>query len=251
VLPKSTDQVRAIPWHESNLLWGSLGLFGAVVFTVVAAMMHDPRWLLILALPFGIMAVWSLLKGLGWRPWTYIPGAILVGFILLEVSTLLNPKILEQGRPNFAISAPETMKTPPELKAQLGTEYSTRVIIRNTGKHIATNLYNKHITVDQDFKIKPQIVDASKGNDIAVGDSGVYNFGINFPFGELLPTYFVFAVKYQDKEVPSPKIFCQIWYFKQVGGTNEEPPLHFNDATIPERENIFNHLKEELKDYQE
>jgi len=31
-------------------------MFGAVLFTVVAAMTHDPRWLLMLAWPFGIIA---------------------------------------------------------------------------------------------------------------------------------------------------------------------------------------------------
>jgi hypothetical protein len=48
------------PWYESNLLWGSVSLFLAIVFTVIAAMVKDLRWLLLLALPFGCLALWSV-----------------------------------------------------------------------------------------------------------------------------------------------------------------------------------------------
>jgi hypothetical protein len=49
---------------ERNSFWGSLSLGIGIVLTVVAAMKHDIRWLLILAGPFFLLALWALVKQL-------------------------------------------------------------------------------------------------------------------------------------------------------------------------------------------
>jgi hypothetical protein len=81
--PSSKNMLSTIPWYESNILWGSIGIFGAVTLTVVAAMKHDLRWLLLLAWPFGVLAVWVLLSGLHWRRSLVFVGALLCPSIIL------------------------------------------------------------------------------------------------------------------------------------------------------------------------
>ena len=49
----------ALPWYQSTLLWASISIFAAIVLTVVAAMMKDLRWLLIIAWPFACLAAWE------------------------------------------------------------------------------------------------------------------------------------------------------------------------------------------------
>jgi hypothetical protein len=102
--------------------------------------------------------------------------------------------------------------------------------------------------VDQRFQIKPRVLDGSKGNEFPAGTGSVYYTDINFP-PVIVPSYLVFAIKYQDKEVSFSKTFSQIWYFKQPGGTDKAPPLHFLEPSILEREAIINQLKQELEDY--
>lgn len=59
---KSIQPSELIPWYEGTLLWGAIGLFGAIVLVVVAAVLRDLRWLLILAWPFGCLAAWAGFK---------------------------------------------------------------------------------------------------------------------------------------------------------------------------------------------
>ena len=51
------------PWWEGTLFWGTLGIFGGVVFGVLA-MVTDLRWLLVFAWPFGCLAAWAAIKGI-------------------------------------------------------------------------------------------------------------------------------------------------------------------------------------------
>lgn len=49
----------AVPWYESNLLWGPLALAAAILLTVVPALKHDLSWLLWLAWAcFGVVIWW-------------------------------------------------------------------------------------------------------------------------------------------------------------------------------------------------
>lgn len=157
----------------------------------------------------------------------------------------------EAGRPDFEILGdPELIKATPELKAQFNSEYVFQITIVNKGKHSAINLENRLILVDQQFQAKQPIVsEGSKGNEIPPLNHSTYLAGRNF-VGQVAPTFSVFAIKYQDKEAQASKPFFQTWYFKQIGGTAEAPPLHFSETTIQERESILSYLREKLKGFQ-
>src|ERR1035441_287140 len=63
-VPADTPKVQsAVPWYESTALWGALGAAVAIVLVVVAAMVKDLRWLLIVAWPFFCLAGWAALRG--------------------------------------------------------------------------------------------------------------------------------------------------------------------------------------------
>jgi hypothetical protein len=242
----ATEKIRL--FLESRITWG-------VVTLVLAAIAYSGRVtvtisyiLLFIAFLIGSFQIFrSDLRG---RNRIFFCIALAVGILL--ITWWIRPKATKITRPYFTTSTPETIKVTPELKPKLQYEsdYVTQITIKNVGDHGACNLYNRQITVDQNFKIQPNIVDGSKGNEISAGDSSAYSIGLSFK-PTILPTYFIFAIKYQDKDVSTPKIFSQVWYYKQRGGTSEAPPLGFSDTLIPERENIREHLKEELKDYQE
>lgn len=51
-------------WHQSTLLWGALSVAITVILTVVAAMVKDFRWLLIVAFPFCCVAIWEIFKAI-------------------------------------------------------------------------------------------------------------------------------------------------------------------------------------------
>jgi hypothetical protein len=53
-------ETKPSPWYHSTLLWGAVGVFGTIVFGVVAAMTKDVRWALAGALPFASMAIWEI-----------------------------------------------------------------------------------------------------------------------------------------------------------------------------------------------
>lgn len=153
------------------------------------------------------------------------------------------------NRPYFAFYGPEIINATPELKAQFGTDYVVEVKVENKGRHTATNLFNRQIIVDQQFQIEPNISDGSKGNEFPPGGISSYYAGIKFPYETILPMYVIFAIRYQDKEILNRETFFQISCFRQPGANSKAPFLHFLEVSIPEREDILSHLKEELQDY--
>jgi hypothetical protein len=147
---------------------------------------------------------------------------------------------------------PEIIKTTPELKRYFGPDSNYAIQITATNgpdKHIATNFYYKTILIDQLFQTAPSIRNGSRANDLPAGISFVYCDKINFQ-PPVVASYLIFAIKYQDKEVPSSKPPSEIWCFKVPEVKDDASPLHFADVSIPERESILTHLTEELKDYQ-
>jgi len=85
-----------LPWYESTLLWGALGAALAMVLTVVAAMMKDLRWLLILAWPFFVFSGWSICKNVithkFWRNLVSFASALIFGIALLWLNSYLGPR---------------------------------------------------------------------------------------------------------------------------------------------------------------
>jgi len=154
-------------------------------------------------------------------------------------------------RPYFVLLyGPEIIKATPDLKAQFGTDYVVEVKVKNKGEHAATNLYSRQIIIDQNFQTEPNITEGSKGNEFPASVIATYHFGIKFLHETILPSYLIIAIKYHDKETQFQKRFSQIWCFKQPGYKIEAPIFNFFEASIREREEILNHLREQLKDYQ-
>ena len=99
------------------------------------------------------------------------------------------------------------------------------------------------------------IHDSSEANEIPPNTVSFHWSGIKVPSGDIILSFWIFAVKYQDKAVLSSKTLSQIWYFKTAeswtGINDGTAPSPFLDASISEREDIISHLSQELKDYLE
>ena len=67
--------------HESNLVWGPLGIGSSIVLTVIAAMKHDLRFLFFAAWPCFVFGLWRLCR--------YIPYKRLAGWIVLICGVVL------------------------------------------------------------------------------------------------------------------------------------------------------------------
>lgn len=59
------------PWYESGLFWGCASLAGAIVLTVIAAMLKDLRWLLVIAWPLAGVSVWVAFRELRNQVWRW------------------------------------------------------------------------------------------------------------------------------------------------------------------------------------
>jgi len=94
------------PWFESNRTWGGGGIFFAIVFTVVAAMKKDLRWMLILAWPFAVIALWTVTAAFRYRKVRVlltVTTAILVAFGLYRLNVWLRP-IPELSKPSLSVA---------------------------------------------------------------------------------------------------------------------------------------------------
>lgn len=52
----------ALPWYESNLLWGPGSFAVSFILTVIAATKEDLRPLLWLSWPFASVAIWTIIR---------------------------------------------------------------------------------------------------------------------------------------------------------------------------------------------
>ncbi len=80
--------------HESNLLWGPLGIGASIVITVVAAMKRDLRGLLFLAWPFFVFGIWKLCRHVPYKNlsrWITGFAAVVVAIALVILSNWLKP----------------------------------------------------------------------------------------------------------------------------------------------------------------
>lgn len=90
---------RRTSFHQSTFFWGCGGAFLAIVVTVIATMLKDVRWLLIVAWPFGAFAVWEFARTWAWRKENLITivttsGTIIIGIGLAALYIWLSPEIL-------------------------------------------------------------------------------------------------------------------------------------------------------------
>jgi hypothetical protein len=81
--------------RQSTFFWGCAGSVLAIILTVVAAMSHDDRWLLLFAWPFAAFAIWefartwSISRNIIWSI-TFL-GAVLSGLLLVWLYMSLAP----------------------------------------------------------------------------------------------------------------------------------------------------------------
>lgn len=99
-MPKPDDRALAspskLPFYETNLFWGSVGVLGicvSIVLTVIAAMLHDIRWLLVPAGVIGIVSVACFRKVFGWSYWFVAFGTVVIVASLMDVNMLVNPSL--------------------------------------------------------------------------------------------------------------------------------------------------------------
>jgi hypothetical protein len=111
------------PWFESNRVWGGGGICLAIVFTVVAAMKKDLRWMLILAWPFAVITLWTITAAFRYKTVRVLLTAIiaiLVAFGLYRLNVWLRP-IPELSKLSLSIApakSPSNEKTEPQPVAR-------------------------------------------------------------------------------------------------------------------------------------
>lgn len=104
--------------HESNLVWGPIGIACSIVLTVVAATKHDLRFLLWFAWPCFLLGVWRLSLHIPYRALSYWATAV-VGIAaaigLYSLGGWLNPEqpVRPSGPPQPAPTAPVVDKPKP------------------------------------------------------------------------------------------------------------------------------------------
>jgi len=95
-----------LPWYESTLVWGLVGVGVGIVVTVVAALTKDPRWLLLIAWPIFSVAFWLIFNSsIGPRRamWLLTVGAcVLTGGALDWLSNALAPAPHADAAPSSA-----------------------------------------------------------------------------------------------------------------------------------------------------
>ena len=119
--------------HESNLVWGPVGIGCSIVLAVVAAMKHDLRFLFVVAWPCFIFGLWRLCKFIRYRRFAHVVVVISglgIGIGLWLMAIWLRPDAIVARREvathlpsNVVMPAPEPAEggrdTPPPLPAKL------------------------------------------------------------------------------------------------------------------------------------
>jgi formylglycine-generating enzyme required for sulfatase activity len=65
MVKKERPNPQKSPWYEGALLWGAFSAALGITLVVVAAMMHDLRWLLAVAWPFWVVTSWAATMSIG------------------------------------------------------------------------------------------------------------------------------------------------------------------------------------------
>lgn len=104
------------PWYESNLLWAPVTLGVGTILTVVAAMKHDLRWLLIFAWVCFAVAAWVIGRRLS-RVWwiTGIAAFALTGIFLWMNWWLRPPMANTSSATSQPQLQPGTNANPPQV----------------------------------------------------------------------------------------------------------------------------------------
>jgi hypothetical protein len=233
---------------EGRITWG-------VITLILAAIAYSGRVTvtisyILLTVAFLIGSFQIFRSDLGSR--IRIVFCVVFGVGILLVTWWIHPEPSRDmiPRPNFSIANPELITATPGFKSEFGsnTEYVVQIKVTNVGTHTATNIHYKWIIVDQLFNFKPNIEDGSKANDCS--PNMVCTYSVGFICIPTVPSYFIFAIRYEDKDISLSSKFPRISSYK-FSGNLTELPLQFNDTSIPEYRELIDRFKQELKDYQE
>ena len=81
--------------HESNLVWGPLGIGSSIVLTVIAAMKHDLRFLFFAAWPCFVFGLWRLCRYIPYKrlaSWVVLVCGVAIAIGLWFLSAWLRPE---------------------------------------------------------------------------------------------------------------------------------------------------------------
>ena len=104
------------PWYERNLFWGPVALGSGMVLTVVAAIKHDLRWLLVPALLCFLIASWAALRGVKpiWLRWAAVAAAaVVVSGGLYQLDHWLYPLVATKTAPPVPLQTAGTQPHAP------------------------------------------------------------------------------------------------------------------------------------------
>jgi hypothetical protein len=115
--PDTEGQPRQ-PFYETNLFWGCFGAGLGIVVTVVAAMIRDLRWLLLIACPLFWVSIWAATKNISYmttKVAVRISGWVIIAIALYALNVRLIPVTDQpQQPPQLTGQHPEIgQQTPP------------------------------------------------------------------------------------------------------------------------------------------
>jgi hypothetical protein len=122
IIPASIPAVIAgdpPKWYQSTLLWGAGSLGAAIVLTVVAAMKHDIRWLLWIAIPLFVVAFWELVGYLTRIRWARSVATAVAGLVITCLLVWLYISLRPAEVQGNAFTPTPTPVTPEQSAAAL------------------------------------------------------------------------------------------------------------------------------------
>jgi len=175
------NNLPTVPWYESNLLWGPVALGVSILLTVVAAMMHDLRWLLWLALPCFLFACWSVGKGRTrpWWRWTLLAVYLVLacgGLYLISVR--LRPT--EESTNTKLEVQPSQVSSPPVVASSSETSSHGEEQMLAKAKP-TTHGKTQGVTASGDNSVAVGTITQGSGSIAQVGGSGNIATVINGP----------------------------------------------------------------------
>jgi hypothetical protein len=230
-------------WYDTNLFWGSIELFAALVLTAIAAKVKvkDLRWLLWFAWPLGCAAVFAVARDIRPKPQRWlvvVGGAILVGVTLASINVALRPP----DQPPYMSLLKSEWSGPSSGKFG----YELVLTFKNIGQHTASNIsirrFSMPTTLDGQLTVPPAL---ELSGEMAPGEVTSW-YSEAAPITSNLPAaFYVFMITYADPLIPD-RTFTQTWFLRWAGATRVFPPGTFdssvNRASRQEMRSIVDYL---------
>jgi len=108
------------PWYETGRFWGGFGAFFTVVFTVLATMLKDIRWLLFLGLPFEALSWTVVCRPVTPSRWHWRRFLLFVLVALTGAGLWVVYRMLPRPTIPAALQPPNNPSGPPKLPVDTG-----------------------------------------------------------------------------------------------------------------------------------